>query len=189
MRRQLTVLIAISLTTTACSTFSRDQPEMAALSAPPLVNGYYVEPGDRCGEACPTFGKWRATTTVNVYADALDDAQVIAQIAEGEEVMTSPGQTLVRPLRGTVTRAGGGLNVGDTVYQLLGDGEGFTYDVWHDGKVLNVEADGDSAPVVLWDERTDGTPASAWWVRVERKDGTKGWVRNPVNFDGMGPLS
>lgn len=189
MRRQLTALIAIGLTTAACSTFSRDEPEKADLSAPPLANGYYVEPGDRCAESCPTFGKWRATADVDLYADALDNAQVIARIAAGEEVQTSPGQTLVRPVRGTVTRAGGGLNIGDTVYQLLGDGEGFTYDVWHDGKVLNVEADGDNAPVVLWEERIEGAPASAWWVRVERKDGTKGWVRNPVNFDGMGPLS
>jgi hypothetical protein len=75
------------------------------------------------------------------------------------------------------------------VYQLLGDGEGFSFDVWRKGEVLNVDADGDNAPVIQWDERPDTNPASAWWVRVELKDGTKGWLRNPSTFDGMGPLS
>ncbi len=51
------------------------------------------------------------------------------------------------------------------------------------------DADGDNAPAIQWDERPGNTPASAWWVRVELKDGTKGWLRNPSSFDGMGPLS
>lgn len=187
MRRQLSIVITLGLTLTACSTF-KGSPQPEAQDGPPLVNGYYVEPGDRCAEACPTFGKWRATGPADVLADAVDSAPVIARIAAGDIVTTAPGQTVVRPLRGTVQKAGGGLNQGEVVYQLLGDGEGFSYDVWRNGEVLNIEADGDNAPVIQWDERPDGNPASAWWVRVELTNGTKGWLRNPSSFDGMGPL-
>jgi len=188
MRHQLSIVITLGLTLAACSTFMRS-PQPAAQEGPPLVNGYYVEPGDRCGEACPSFGKWRATGPAVVLADAVDTAPVIAHIVEGDVVTTSPGQTVVRPLRGTVQKAGGGLNTGDVVYQLLGDGEGFSYDVWRNGEVLNIDAGGENAPVIQWDERPENAPASAWWVRVELKDGTKGWLRNPSSFDGMGPLS
>ena len=188
MYHQFSVAVALSLSLTACSTFM-GSPQPVAQDGPPLVNGYYVEPGDRCAEACPTFGKWRATGPADVLSEAVETAAVVAHIVEGDIVTTAPGQTVVRPLRGTVQKAGGGLNPGDVVYQLLGDGEGFSFDVWRNGEVLNVEADGDNAPAIQWDERPDDSPASAWWVRVELKDGTKGWLRNPSSFDGMGPLS
>lgn len=188
MQRPFGIALALGLALSACSTFTGGEPSTAD-SGPPLVNGYYVEPGDRCGETCPTFGKWRATGPSEVFADAIDGAPVIARIVESDEVKTAPGQTVVRPLRGTVQKPGGGLNAGDVVYQLLGDGEGFSFDVWRKGEILNVDADGENAPVIQWDERPDNTPLSAWWVRVELKDGTKGWLRNPSTFDGMGPLS
>jgi hypothetical protein len=155
---------------------------------PPLVDGYYVEPGDSCGEACPTFGKWKATAASEVYADASIDAEVIAHVVAGEMVTTTPGHTLVRPLRGVVQKAGGGLSAGEVVYQLLGDGEGFAFDVWRKGQVLSVEAEGANAPEITWDDRHEEGPLSLWWVRVELPDGTKGWLRNPSDFDGMGPL-
>jgi hypothetical protein len=188
MHRPSGIALILGLALSACSTFTGGEPSPPD-NGPPLVNGYYVEPGDRCGEACPTFGKWRATGPCDVFADAQDRAEVIATIVEGDVVTTTPGQTVVRPLRGTVQKAGGGLNPGDVVYQLLGDGEGFSYDVWRNGEVLNVDADGDNAPVIQWDERPDNAPPSAWWVRVELTNGTKGWLRNPSSFDGMGPLS
>lgn len=187
MHRPSGIALALGLTLSACSTFM-GSPQPVAQDGPPLVNGYYVEPGDRCTEACPTFGQWRATGPSDVFAEAQDTAPVIARIVEGDVVTTTPGQTVVRPLRGTVQKPGGGLNAGDVVYQLLGDGEGFSFDVWRKGEVLNVDADGDNAPVIQWDEKPDNAPLSAWWVRVELKDGTKGWLRNPGNFDGMGPL-
>jgi hypothetical protein len=177
----------------ACASLTGGDP-VTTPDGPPLVNGYYVEPGDRCGESCATYGKWRATAAVSVYAEALDTALVIDRIAANDVVTTSPGQTLVRPVRGTVLTPGGGLVAGETVYRLLDDGEGFSFDVWRKGEVLNVEAEGDSAPSIRWDDTPDDVassvrPSSVWWVRVELKDGRKGWLRNPSNFDGMGPLS
>jgi len=187
MQRRIGLVMALSLATGACS--SLGMGSSASQDGPPLVNGYYIEPGDRCGESCPTFGKWKATGAADVYADAAPDAEVIAHVTSGETVTTTPGQTVVRPLRGVVQKPGGGLNAGDIVYQLLDDGEGFAFDVWRNGEVLNVQAEGDNAPGITWDDRHEEGPLSLWWVRVELADGTKGWLRNPSDFDGMGPLS
>jgi hypothetical protein len=187
MQRRIGLVMALSLATGACSTLGMGSS--ASQDGPPLVNGYYIEPGDRCGESCPTFGKWKATGAADVYADAAPDADVIAHVTAGDTVTTAPGQTVVRPLRGVVQKPGGGLNAGDIVYQLLDDGEGFSFDVWRNGDVLNVQAEGDSAPGITWDDRHEEGPLSLWWVRVELANGTKGWLRNPTDFDGMGPLS
>jgi hypothetical protein len=188
MRKVVFVVLTLSFATGACTSYFASKPEPSS-DGPPLVNGYYVEPGDRCGESCPTFGTWVATGETAVYERAEAGALVIANISPGDRVKTSPGQTLVRPLRGTVQKPGGGLNAGDVVYRLLDDGEGFTFDVWRDGKVLNVEAEGTAAPVIVWDEPGSSGPSSIWWVQVELADGRKGWLRNPYQFDGMGPLS
>lgn len=182
---RICLVAVLSLATGACASLR----STVAVDGPPLVNGYFVEPGDRCGESCPTFGPWKATGASDVYADAVDGAAVIGHIASGDRVTTARGQTLVRPLRGEVMKAGGGLNPGEIVYQLLGDGEGFSYDVWRNGAVLSVDADGDNAPEIKWDERPEAAPHSAWWVRVTLPDGKTGWLRNPSSFDGMGPLS
>lgn len=189
MLRGISLIVALGLATSACSTLGvGSSASSATAEAPPLVDGYYVEPGDRCGEACPTFGKWKATAASDVYADSTLDAEVIAHVAAGDTVMTAPGHTVVRPLRGVVQKAGGGLEAGDVVYQLLGDGEGFSFDVWRNGQVLNIEAEGANAPEITWDDRHEEGPLSLWWVRVELANGTKGWLRNPSDFDGMGPL-
>jgi hypothetical protein len=188
MRRRISVVMVAFLAVSASASLTGCGAGTPT-DGPPLVNGYYVAAGDRCGESCPTFGKWRATAAAEVYAEALDKAEVIAHIATGDTVTTAPGQTLVRPLRGTVQAPGGGLKAGDIVYRLLGDGEGFSYDVWRKGEVLNVDAEGARAPTIQWDQAPANLPSSVWWVRVELQDGKKGWLRNPSSFDGMGPLS
>lgn len=182
------LVLMLCCVASACSTFSGSTPQVAQ-DGPPLVNGFYVEPGDRCGESCPTFGKWRATAPADVYAAAMDPSLVIGHIATGDWVVTAPGETHVKPLKGVVKKAGGGLLAGDIVYQLLGDGEGLSFDVWRKGDVINVEAEGDTAPNIEWEPRTDAGPSSTWWVRVTLPDGKTGWLRSPSNFDGMGPLS
>ena len=145
MRRRLCLVLALCCVASACSTFSGSTPQ-AAPDGPPLVNGHFIEPGDRCGESCPTFGKWRATGTSDVYAAATDPSLVIGHIAAGDWVVTAPGETHVKPLKGVVKKAGGGLVAGDIVYQLLGDGEGFSFEVWRKGEIINVDSEGDNAP-------------------------------------------
>jgi hypothetical protein len=187
MQRRIGLVITLSLATGACT--SLGMGASSSRDGPPLVNGYYVQSGDNCTEACPTFGKWHATAATDVYAEAAPDADVIGHIAAGETVTTAPGQTLVRPLRGVVQKPGGGLNAGEVVFQLLDDGEGFSFDVWRNGEILNVQAEGANAPAITWDDRHEEGPLSLWWVRVELANGTKGWLRNPSDFEGMGPLS
>ncbi|MEQ1755794.1 MAG: hypothetical protein ABL973_16855 [Micropepsaceae bacterium] len=188
MHHRVCLVLAISLVTSACAsligTGSKEED-----AGPPLANGFYVERGDQCGESCPTFGKWHATAASDVYADAVEGAAVVAHIATGDWVTTAAGETHVRPLRGVVQKAGGGLVAGEIVYELLGDGEGFSYEVWRKGEIISVDAEGDNAPVVDWDARPETGPASIWWVRVTLTDGRSGWLRSPSSFDGMGPLS
>lgn len=189
MNRKVCLAIALCLAASGCSTFSGGKTAAPAEAGPPLVDGFYVEKGDRCSEACPTFGTWTSTGPSDVYETASDSAAIIATLVNGDRVKTSPGETRVRPLRGVVTKGAAGLNPGDVIYQLFDDGEGFSYQVWHNGRMLDIEADGTNAPDVAWDPIPEGSQMSVWWVQVELADGRKGWLRNPFNFDGMSPLS
>ena len=188
MRLRICATTALGLIASACSNLSGMHSILSA-EGPPLVDGFYIEPGDQCGEACPTFGKWHASAPSDVYAEPKEGSEVVGHIAMGDWVTTAPGEVHVRPLRGTVEKAGGGLAIDDVVYQLLDDGEGFSYEVWRKGEIVNVEAEADNAPVVHWDDVSTTGQRSIWWVRVELPEKKTGWLRNPADFEGMGPLS
>lgn len=188
--------IAFALFSSACGQPSgapnADQsaaPSVAALAASPTMPietpGPYWVGGPLCGEDdCDKIpGRWRAFTATDLYAQA-EDAAPAGRIAADEWVNAAEKKTKYTPQRGVVQVAGAGLAAGDVVYGPFPDAADGHEQVWRNGKRLTIESDAET-PKIAWDELAPGMRTRVMWVRVERTDGTGGWLRDP-DFACMG---
>lgn len=175
--------LALTLLLAACAPASND--------APPTENGVYIAHGVCFGEG-GCFKHWRAYEPVQVHEQLDPASPVIATVAPDEWVEAIDGQLRLVPLRGVVKTATKNppLAVGDVVYMLESEGEGF-YVLWHKGKTVNHDwAEGDQNEPITWDKERAPAPAGAivgWWVQLKLANGKLGWVNDP-RFECMGPL-
>lgn len=162
----------------------------ASGEGPPLENGVYVARGVCFGEG-DCYRYWRAFKPVQIHERADPASPVIATVAPEEWVEAIDGQLRFVPLRGIVHTATQSppLAVGDVVYMLEPEGEGF-YVLWRRGETLDHDwVSGDSNEPITWDTRVQ-SPAGAvlgWWVQLKLENGQTGWVNDP-EFECMGQL-
>lgn len=130
-----------------------------------------------CEYRCANFpGRWRADYPTDVYAAPGLNPQVIGQLAPGEIVNAVRYQRRVKPRRGVVTRAGGGLEVGEVVFMIGGE-EMATYLLRHGADYVLQWEQSDADPEIAFAEDYDTTD----WVFVERSGGRpNGWLRSPM---------
>lgn len=158
--------------------------------APPLENGVYVARGVCFGEGgCNRY--WRAYEPVEIHERADPASTVIATVAPDEWVEAIDGQLRFVPLRGVVHTATETppLAVGDVVYMLEPEGEGF-YVLWHNGETPEHDwASGDPNEPITWDAEAaaPGGAVLGWWVQLKLENGQTGWVNDP-RFECMGSL-
>lgn len=179
---QSVMVAALSLFVIGCASASNETP--------PMEDGVYVARGICFGEG-GCYRYWRAYEPVEVHERADPASPVIATVAPDEWVEAIDGQLRFVPLRGVVHTATETppLAVGDVVYMLEPEGEGF-YVLWHNGQTRGHDwASGDPNEPIAWDvERA--APARAvlgWWVQLRLENGQTGWVNDP-RFECMGPL-
>jgi hypothetical protein len=119
---------------------------------------------------------------------------VVATVKPGEWVEPMEGQFRLIPIRGEVRVATdtpqGRLEIGDVVYMLEPQWEGW-YSFWFRGqRVAFLWAEGDASEPIVWDPPPATPPGAVtgWWVRVRLENGASGWVESP-RFACMGPLA
>lgn len=133
-------------------------------------------------EGC-AYGAWVARSRLTAYAAEGDTAKVAFAIQPGERITALRGNVHVVKL-GVIAvtapveaAAGRVIPRGDRIYVLSYRGEGL-YDVWHDGRLLTLEAFW--KPVVSAG-RAAGVlrtrPEMMWWVLVRARSGRQGWLR------------
>ena len=136
---------------------------------------------------------------------AAPNGREIGKIEKDEGLVALTGEVHVHPTVATVKHAheleseDGNEEVkpGDKIWVLDAGGEGWG-NVWHDGGVFKAEivfafSDdcGDGEPAAMCWASVEKEPAEQiWWVKVERNDGSTGWVDNTDDalkgFDGCG---
>lgn len=163
----------------------------SANEAPPMENGVYIARGICFGEGgCNRY--WRASQPVQLRESPDPASSVIATVAPDEWVEAIDGQYRFVPLRGVVHTATATppLAVGDVVYMLEPQGEGF-YTLWHQGQTPAHDwAEGWENEPITWDARAEPPPGAVlgWWVQLRRENGQAGWVQDPSTFECMGSL-
>jgi len=162
-----------------------------ASEAPPLDNGVYVVRGICFGEGgCNRF--WRASQPVQLLERPDPSSPVIATVAPEQWVEAIDGQYRFVPQRGVVHTATETppLGVGDVVYMLEPQGEGF-YTLWHRGQTIDHDwTEGADNEPITWDAGAPPPPGAilGWWVQLRIEGGRTGWIESPSTFECMGPL-
>ncbi|MES1202452.1 MAG: hypothetical protein ABUS57_13500 [Pseudomonadota bacterium] len=159
----------------------------ASTEAPPTENGVYVAHVLCPGEGGCPWRHWRAAAAIELHAQPDANAPVIATLASGDWVDALDGQVRLVPRRGVVRTADQQLAVGDVVYLLEPQGEG-DFSLWRRGELLTWSwPDGENP--IEWAPDAPDAPTLGWFVHVKTTDGKDGWVREPRDFECMGPLA
>ncbi len=179
---QSVMVAAFSLFVIGCASASNETP--------PMEDGVYIARGICFGEG-GCFRYWRAYEPVELRERADPASPVIATVAPEEWVEAIDGQLRFMPLRGVVHTATETppLAVGDVVYMLEPEGEGF-YVLWHNGQTIGHHwADGDEGEPITWDAEAPAPEGAVlgWWVQLRLENGQTGWVNDP-RFECMGSL-
>jgi len=142
--------------------------------------------------ACPQ-PRWRAIQATELREAPRDGAVRIGALSPGEEVTPLRTEAHVAGSRAVATRDHDRFFESDVFYVLDSQAEGF-FRVWHYGDVLVIDAS-DIDLGAGWTScraqdrcwaRAEGPPQAVWWARVRRKDGSEGWVREPLDsLDGV----
>lgn len=161
-----------------------NRPAVTRIRAPYVVQGACPHEGCR-------YGVWFSAEPRTLYSSP-DGSPLGARIEPGERVAALTGTVFVNPARAVVVRDFGSLKAGDQVLVLdyLGEGQAV---YWSNGRYF---ADGQpdcprldcTAILRLEGPRRPGVDVSnaaeyTWWVKVQRRDGTQGWIRNDSGFE------
>ena len=142
--------------------------------------------------ACPQ-DVWQVIRDTPLLLDPRDRARNVAMLRAGENLTPLRTESHVSGTRVTVIKDYGKFFVGDVVYLLDSQAEGY-YRVWHYGDVFIIDASDIDLPGSgdyceeddsCWG-KTDRYPDEIWWSKLRRADGSEGWVRDPLrNLDGV----
>ncbi len=190
-----------ALAALAACTKQVDRAQSAPVTAPPAAAaqrvpatspspdppGPYWVAGRLCGEDdCDNIpGRWRATAAVDLYAQADSAAPIIAHSLADEWLNAVEKKTRYTPLHGVVRVAGGGLSVGDVVYGPFPSDDKGHEQLWRNGQRVTIETEAET-PQIDWGDPGLDAPSRVMWVRVERANGSGGWLRDPQDFACMG---
>ena len=162
----------------------------------------YVAEGACPGECC-AYNNVLAKDEVSLRA--APNGKEIGTIPALEVAKATTGEVHVRPTVATVKHehtleseeGDETVKPGDKIWVLDRGGEGWGR-VWHDGGVFDAEIlfafgescdDGEPAGT-CWASVDKEPEEQVWWVKVEKQDGTVGWVDNTdgglTGFDGCG---
>jgi hypothetical protein len=153
----------------------------------PLIDGLFELFGACPGEGCG-LGDWRAFGPVNLMADSIAGAPVVATVPDGEWVTVVKSIDRVAPQRGVVLKDSDEVYAGDEIWAVGYEGEGIVT-AWRGGDLVSVN--GSDEDVVRWDqvpEQVAPKPRSGWWVQVRRASGQTGWVRDGGGFGCIGAI-
>jgi hypothetical protein len=158
-----------------------------AKEIPPKV---YIDKG-ACPFECCTYRDWTARKEIQLVAKPGGEKRV-ATLKKGETVKALTGEVHVVPTPMDVVFEHGRFKVGDRVYLLTYEGEGFQK-VWSNGVITSEEVvfaynlgnDDKSCMKPSADcwGRVQGKQQSTWWVKVQLKSGNVGWTKEADEFD------
>lgn len=164
---------------------TRSSAVAPAADEPPTIDGVYTFPDCEGEGGCP-FRNWRTIEPTIVLAEQSPAASVLATLAPGEWVSVEAVETRLVPVRGVVREGGGNLRVGEVVYQLEYEGEGYSA-YWVRGQRASL----DDSVQVDWEQQVVSPAVQArlgLWARVRRPNGQIGWVHD-TRFECMGQLA
>lgn len=153
---------------------------------PPTVDGVYTLNGCEGEGGCPNRN-WRTIEPTALLAERNAAARVVATLMPGEWVSVEAVQTRLVPTRGVVRKGNQDFPVGEVVYQLEYEGEGYVV-YWIRGtqrsadEEVQIDAEPQNIPDTV--KATLGL-----WAKVKRENGGQvGWVHEP-RFECMGSLA
>lgn len=174
---------------------------------PPVgADGLYNNMGSCPGEGCSVSPWQRVRTQTSLRDQPTPAATVVATLAEGEWVRALNSVNRWRPARGVVVdeaqaqyymNGGAPLHLGDVVYSIDYEGEGFVT-LWRRGDNVSwYDPGGEESAVggIRWDpidslqRDADTTNGAGFWLQVQREDGRIGWVKGETVecLSGMDP--
>jgi len=174
-----------------------------AADRPPIP---YVDQG-ACPFECCTYRTWKATEPALAYSESKDGSPIAFAIEPGNTVNAETGFVVTSKV-GVMkvlkpTRLGQDpkkpspepsldLKPGELIYTLHYLGEGYEL-FWYKGKLYSDQIAADKVdpdpPPADFELQTLSLPDTDWWVKVRAKDGRKGWIKNPRNFEGTDSCS
>lgn len=158
---------------------------------PPMP--YVADVTGQCYDGSCPQDVWTVRDRLSLHSQPGGEGEVIAELTPGESVTPLKVLEYVRGVPVRVLHDHGRFLAGDVFYLLDSQAEGF-YRVWHYGEVLVTDVSEARLP---WgfnpcerDDRCwaegDAMPEQVTWARVQRTDGSTGWVRDPLTFiDGV----
>ena len=161
-------------------------PTVPAAGGPPTVDGIYTLNGCEGEGGCPNRN-WRTIEPTALLAERNSAAKALATLTPGEWVSVESVETRLVPARGVVRKGNQDFPVGEVVYQLEYEGEGYVV-YWIRGEKRSAD---DQIQVDLEPQNiTDAMKATlGLWAKVKRENGGQvGWVHDP-RFECMGSLA
>lgn len=158
---------------------------------PPVgADGLHNNMGSCPGEGC-SISEWqRVSRTTELREQPSRKARVIATLAEGDWVRAQESVNRVRPIRGVVddeaqaqynSNGGETLHLGDVVYSIDYEGEGFI-SLWRRGDYVSWYDSGEEGAGIRWEPTTpeqraaDTENGAGFWLQVQRENGQVGWA-------------
>ena len=153
---------------------------LLGLALPALAEGppRLVAVQGGCPDQCCTYGAWRATRSVKLFAEA-GSSRAVGVVKEDDAVEAREGVLLIRPRKVKVVMQSlydSTMPRGEALYLInrLVDG---SWRVWYKGAFVDGVRE-------IWDPVESGKVKGAWWVRVQAGDGVSGWTKDAASFEG-----
>ncbi len=159
---------------------------------PPVgADGLYNNMGSCPGEGCSISTWQRLTEPAALREQPVRTARAIATLSEGEWVRAENSVHRVRPSRGVVVDEAQAqynsngrrtLRLGDVVYAIDYEGEGFVTLRRRGGNLLSWYDSGEEDGGIRWDPRdeaqteADQQGGAGFWLQVRRDNGQVGWA-------------
>lgn len=158
---------------------------------PPVdADGFHDNMGSCPGEGCSISTWQRVKGPTELREQPSRAARVVATLSEGEWVRAESSVNRVRPNRGVVVdeaqaqyyvNGGGTFHVGDVVYSIDYEGEGFVT-LWRRGDRISWYDAGEQGSGIRWDTKApeqtaaDDANGAGFWLQVQRGNGQIGWA-------------
>lgn len=176
--------------TTAPDAWTQNQTNLPDGGPTVGADGLHNNMGSCPGEGCSISTWLRVSGPTELREQPSRTARAIATLAEGDWVRAQGSVNRVRPSRGVVvdeaqaqynSNGGGTLHLGDVVYSIDYEGEGFVT-LWRRGDHISWYDSGEEGAGIRWDPRdqaqvdADNENGAGFWLQVRRDNGQAGWA-------------